>query len=432
MALLFPDLFPEHQYGGDVAASYNALHKNALENAMKQMQGQYYGPLAEAQLAGNREALEASRFKRENPLLGASGLPGELAALDYYQRRENQNQPTQQPAPGQGQGQTQGAYEPSPGTEFGKVNYTSPNEVNRLAMKAEQSLDQPSANVLNQINQAKQVANQNAMINPTPQNVTHAQKVNKISDLLQQGIEANIAAKRRYAEMNLGVPTRGMSVGQRELVGLENTLQQEHPEWSREKVHDAASNYLDDNSTFSGGEKLPKLSGYARSELTQILNRNAPAAVRTQAINMQNLAEDFRELPIDAMASYAGLFNKPEIAKQMYLMQTDPQSVSPKFREYLAYKDVVSNFSMDALRKGFGTSVVPGYVYTTLGGASDPTSLWWHDPQQVKIDFNRVQKWLDNNAGRLSKSAKYGVSANERKESPQKELTYNVNTGEFE
>jgi hypothetical protein len=51
MALLFPDLFPQHQYGGDVAASYNALQKNALDNARKQIEGQYYGPKTEAQIA---------------------------------------------------------------------------------------------------------------------------------------------------------------------------------------------------------------------------------------------------------------------------------------------------------------------------------------------------------------------------------------------
>jgi hypothetical protein len=67
---------------------------------------------------------------------------------------------------------------------------------------------------------------------------------------------------------------------------------------------------------------------------------------------------------------------------------------------------------MDALRKGFGTSVVPGYVYATLGKAANPASVWWHDPKLVDQEWNKTKEWINNNAKRMTKLGTQGLSAN--------------------
>jgi len=202
----------------------------------------------------------------------------------------------------------------------------------------------------------------------------------------------------------------GAGVGQKERMELRNQLHLEHPEWSEDQVHEAASAALSGGNTFSTGEKIPGLSGEAQSIVAQIQKRNSNAALQTQAANMDILSNDINDIDITPISKFTGIKGKMDIAKYSADM-TMGREVPQDFRDYLSFKNITSNCAMDALRKGFGTSVVPGYVYATLGNAANPTSTWWHDPKQVINDWNKTKEWINTNSKRLNVKATQGISA---------------------
>lgn len=215
--------------------------------------------------------------------------------------------------------------------------------------------------------------------------------------------QKSMANWRNSGGMQMGVP-------QKELLGLQRQLQIDNPNWDSTLANQAASAYLSGSQTMPDGSPLPKLSGIAQTQIAQIQKRNSTAAIQNQAANMDVLASDLNDIDIAPVAKFSGPNGKIEYAKNAFNMaQGNP--VSQDFREYVAFKDVTSQFAMDALRKGFGTSVVPGYVYATLGKASNPNSTWWYDPDQVLLEWNKTKEWINNNASRLKQKSKYGAAS---------------------
>jgi len=227
---------------------------------------------------------------------------------------------------------------------------------------------------------------------------------------LDAKIKAQIKAQEAMANWkNTGGSAAG--VDQKAAQGFIEQLHIDHPEWTTEQLNDAANAYYDERHTFSNGEPLPTLLGQAADKLTKIKGKNAPAAIQNQAANMDVLSADINDIDIMPITKFTGRRGKVEYAKNMANMATGGV-VSKDFREYLAFKDVTSQFAMDALRKGFGTSVVPGYVYATLGKAANPASSWWNDPEQILLEWKKTKEWVENNAARLKIKANKGVTAN--------------------
>ncbi len=218
---------------------------------------------------------------------------------------------------------------------------------------------------------------------------------------------ANEKAKASYYQMG---GSRGAGVDQKALAGFSSQLAVDHPEWSPAQVNDAANSYLSGSDTFSTGEKLPPLQGQADQLKTIMEKKRSTAAIQNQSANMSVLASDLNGIDITPVAKFAGPAGKAEYAKNLTAMATGGP-VSEDFRDYQAFKNVTSNFAMDALRKGFGTSVVPGYVYATLGKASNPAASWWNDPEQVNKEWNATKKWINDNAGKYKTLAIKGVGA---------------------
>lgn len=213
----------------------------------------------------------------------------------------------------------------------------------------------------------------------------------------------SLANWRSSGGMQMGVP-------QKELLGLQRQLQIDNPNWDNTLANQAASAYLSGSQTMPDGSPLPPLSGLAQTQIAQIQKRNSTAAIQNQAANMDVLASDLNDIDISPVAKFAGPNGKIEYAQNAFNMARG-QPVTQDFRDYVAFKDVTSQFAMDALRKGFGTSVVPGYVYATLGKASNPNSTWWYDPEQVLTEWNKTKEWINNNASRLKQKSKYGAAS---------------------
>lgn len=225
--------------------------------------------------------------------------------------------------------------------------------------------------------------------------------------------------KKALAQMPRG---GRMGVGSMAINGFRDQLAQDHPDWSPEKINSAASAYID-GSNAVGNEQLPELSGSAQAQMNQVFRYNAPVAVQNQAANMKLTASHFNEIPVSDIASFAGPLGKINFAKERLKMVTNPNAVSPEFRQYKLYQDVISVLAMDTLRKGFGTSVVPEYVKETLGKIGSPQNDIWNDPIQVSKDLKYLQSWLNNTANDLNKQVRLGVTTDF---GPNKNISENV------
>lgn len=247
------------------------------------------------------------------------------------------------------------------------------------------------------------IPTQNALMQ---QQIQEQQIKNK---LLPQTLQADVDAKKAlatYREMGGGY---GMGAPQKEFLQLSRQIQLDNPDLTPYQANQAAGAALLGKTQLEDGTPF-KVTDTARQDMTIVQNRNSPAAIKNQSVNMDVLASDLNDIDITPVTKFAGLEGKANYAKYSTAMALG-QEVPQEFRDYLAFKNVTRNFAMDALRKGFGTSVVPGYVYATLGKASDPSAIWWHDPQQVKTDWNATKKWINENARKYKIKATQGVAA---------------------
>lgn len=232
----------------------------------------------------------------------------------------------------------------------------------------------------------------------------------KEAELRPDVMRSQIENQRALAQ-NRESGISGMGVGGRALFDFKKQLAFEHPDWNPQQVDQAASGYLSGSNKDISGNTLPTLSGMSQSSLAQAQRYNAPVGVQNQAANMSIVANEINDIPIESIAKFAGPLGKFNYATEMGKMVTNPESVSEDFRKYKEYQDVISIFAMDTLRKGFGTSVVPEYVYDTLGKALNPQTSWWNDPKQVSRDLQKVKDWVNKNSESLKKQIRGGVTA---------------------
>lgn len=322
-----------------------------------------------------------------NPIMG--GLSAALAAR--LQSLQGRTAKAQLPYVGpQSQANLQRTQLGNQGMEA-QLPYLGPQAAADL-QKAQQFNQYYGPDMQSQINQ-RQAGTSNM------QQHTLEQKI--LNSLLPESERARIDA------MNARAQNAGMGgfpgVGQAELNGFQKQLMMDNPGLNSQEINQMAGKYL-----LGQTDTLPPLSGIAQSTLAQIQKRNSNATLQNQAANMDVLAHDLNGIDIKPLEAFAGPSGRGEVAKYTAMM-TAGKNVPQNFRDYLSFKKVVQPFAMDAMRKGFGTTVVPEYVTLTLGAASNPASTWWEDPQQVKENWTRTTNWINNNAKALKKKSTQGV-----------------------
>lgn len=237
-----------------------------------------------------------------------------------------------------------------------------------------------------------------------------------------------------YSYENRGTNGTGRNgVDQQNLNALVSQVQLEYPGKDAQAI---ASAYLDGNTTLPDGSPVPPQSGLIKQKLLNVQRKNAPTAVQNQAANLDILASDLKDIDISPLKRFSGLGGKADYAKYATDLALG-KDVPQEFRDYESFKSVTSYFAMDALRKGFGTSVVPDYVYQTLGNASNPNSKWWYDPKQVEQQWKRTTDWIYKNAAEYKEKSRHGVTADvgqakSPKSNAGKTRIYNISTGKFE
>lgn len=261
-------------------------------------------------------------------------------------------------------------------------------------------------------------------------------------DAKQKQLENEWYAKKAQATINAQntladyrtMGGAGASANQKDLNALQKQIALDNPGIDPLRANQIASAHLSGDQTLPTGEILPPLSGIAQTQLTQIQNRNSPVAVRNQAANMDVLVNDLESFDIDAVKALAGPQGKAKLLYAQTQMATNPNdpNIDPMARRFLsAMKQSIIN--MDSMRKAFGTSVVPDYVYNTVGKLSNPASSIWSDSTQVGQEYADTLKTMRKNRDLIMAKAQKGISAQAPEPIKSKAtLRYNQETGNFE
>jgi hypothetical protein len=224
--------------------------------------------------------------------------------------------------------------------------------------------------------------------------------------------------------------------GVQEVNAFKKQIQMDNPNWDESMVNQAANAYMTGDNSING-QQLPQLSGMAKAFQSQIYKRNSTSQIQNTAAGMANTAHEINHIDIDPVKKFSGVAGRIKYASELAKMQVDPASVSEDFRQFQAFKNVTSTLAMDTMRKGFQTSVVPGYVYATLGKLSNPQSNIWNDPEQVEREWNKMKDWVNKSAESSVKQARYGATTEledkkeNRSESKAQRWVYDVASGKL-
>ena len=393
MALPLPKVIPDVGPGGGLVTAMRG--GNALAQDM--LKTKYYAPNIQSQI-DNRNAL-TNRYNTMTPLeamkmqIENQYLPNHLQLANQLDQQKFEWNPINW--------QSENSYRNS---NTNKINQMLPYDLEKARL-----------------------GNQMAPLEIEQQRIKN--------QFLPQSEQARIA----YQNMGGG---RG-SVAQKDLAAFERQLQMDNqinPDESQEeytqRINDLSDAYGRGETTLPNGQKLPQLSWHAQQLQNSIMNRNIPVAAKNQLLSLDTLVHDMNNFDINAVADFAGPQGKIRLAQAKAKMVTNPDdpSIDPMARRYLsAMKQAIIN--MDQMRKSFGTSVVPDYVYETVGKLTNPNDSIWNDKTQVKQSYNDVLQTLSGNRDMLRSKYRQGINASsEESNSGSKKATlrYNQQTGNFE
>ncbi len=281
-------------------------------------------------------------------------------------------------------------------------------------------------------------ANRNALTNKTnqmlPYQVEAARLANQMTplEIEQQRIKNQYlpeSEKARIAYQNMG-GGRG-SVEQKDLAAFNNQLQADNPMQPNEsqdqymqRISDLSDAYGRGDTTLLNGAPIKPMSWRAQQLQNSVMNRNIPVAARNQLIQMDTLVDDMKDFDIDAIANFAGPQGKIRLAsaKSQMAINPDDPSIDPMARRYLSSMNQAI-LNMDQMRKALGTSVVPDYVYKTVGRLTNPNDSIWNDKTQVKKSYNDIVNTLDRNRNNLRNKYRGGINASSNKGSSKKNVS---------
>lgn len=223
--------------------------------------------------------------------------------------------------------------------------------------------------------------------------------------LAQRAFESTVSGRESLATSREN-PNRFASAQQKDLNAFESQIKKDNPGMDDNQIRQTANAYLNNQNEING-QKLPEISGEANALRQSIFKRNSTAALQNQAANMNNTISEMNSIDITPLKKFAGLKGTLEFKKQQF----DPSKRTEDWYAYDAFKNSTQIYAMDTLRKGFGTSVVPGYVYETLGRMANPVDPIWGDPQQVETRWKKTLELINKSAKNTSRQAQRGATA---------------------
>lgn len=372
-----------------------------------QLANQMYIPKTNAEIDLERaqagDAGAAARLKNQlynNPSLGRAGIVGDIAASNYNpsgNNAVNQTAPISQ-VPNQ-------------------TPMTAPQVPQSIPNAAMQSSSQP--NLMQQIQAGLTPQGLNSPSIPQmPANNGIPQPIQSPSiipqSLTQRALNAELAeeeAKAKwYSSGMMGMGRGGVAIQQQRQ--LQTDIARDNPNFTDDQAYNAAGNILQGKESLDDGTPI-NVSGITRQNMINFQDSKATPQVKNQAANYDVLVNDMQNIPIDTLAKFAGPQGKIQLALAKAKMAADPNnpSIDPEARKYItAVTQTIG--TMDQMRKAFGTSVVPDYVYKTVGKMTNPSSDLFTDPKQVVQTYQGVLKQMSDNRDQYMAKVRGGVTAN--------------------
>lgn len=175
-----------------------------------------------------------------------------------------------------------------------------------------------------------------------------------------------------------------------------------------------------EDNNFSDGSSMPAPTNEELAAISDVNNKTGGGKALTgQAVQLQTAAEHIGEIPLDALKAFAGPTGKARFLKEQ-TKELAGGEVSNEYQEYKNYRDNIATLNMDALRKAYGTSVVPEYVFSTIGNLMNPSLDYLNSPAQVEKNVRALQEYVNEGAQKLGNAARFGLAAQNKNKSTKK------------
>ncbi len=222
--------------------------------------------------------------------------------------------------------------------------------------------------------------------------------------LAERAFNSQVTSRESLSNMRDN-PNRFAPAQVKNVTAFQDQIKKDFPQYSDEEIGQVSDAYLAGKDEVNG-KKLPPLSATANALLNPIYKGSSTTAIQNQAANLNSTYNELKNIDIEPLKDFAGAEGK---VKYLY-QKANPSSRTQSWRDYDAFKTSTQILAMDTLRKGFGTSVVPEYVYSTLGQLSNPNSSIWDDPEQVQTRWNKTLEWLQRASKSSTKQARFGAT----------------------
>ena len=285
-----------------------------------------------------------------------------------------------------------------------------------------------------QTNQPDQTGQQQ----PTPQgqmqapNAPPAQPQYNQLDAIKQHIQARIAEK----QVNAAYKNSGMSGGRgavdvQKQKQLQSNVARDNPGFTEDQQFEAAGKLLNGDEKLDDGTPINH-SGLTDQAVLGVQGAKATASIKNQAADLDVAVNELDSFPIEDVSDFAGPQGKAKLMGARLKMVTNPNdpSIDPKARNVISAINT-SIQSMDRLRKAYGTSIVPEYVYKTMGKLANPSDSIWNDKTQVMKTYKDMVNIVRKNRDDYMAKVRKGVTASTNNSSV-KTRKYNLDTGSFE
>lgn len=228
--------------------------------------------------------------------------------------------------------------------------------------------------------------------------------------LAKRVFESQIEQRESLSESRKN-PYRFAPAQMKNITAFNNQIQKDFPGAPPEILAQISEAYLSGKDEING-KKLPELSSMANSLLQPIFKGSSTVALQNQSANLNNTISELKSFDVNPLKKYTGAKGSAKFAYQTI----NPSARDKDWYEYDAFKNSAQIYAMDTLRKGFGTSVVPGYVYETLGKMSNPVDPIWGDPEQIDTRWNKTIELIDKAAKNVTKQARHGATVDLKEE----------------
>lgn len=222
--------------------------------------------------------------------------------------------------------------------------------------------------------------------------------------LAQRAFNAKIGQQESLASLRQN-PLRYAPAQVKNLNALQNQLKTEFPNYTDEQLGQLTDALISGKNEING-QPIPDVSSTAKTLLNAVYKTSSTAQMQNNAANLNNTANELEQFDLAPLKEFTGIGGTAKFLSQ----KLDPSTRTKAWYDYDAFKNSAQIYAMDTMRKGFGTSVVPDYVYATLGKMSNPVDPIWGDPEQVQTRWNKTLELIKRAAKNATDQARHGAT----------------------